>query len=163
MNLNKFEVLVSLSTASIGYTMKVLKGSAIPLPCHFPLSSQVTADALWFKETGVGKRMQLIPRDDSTGDNNRVEQLYPLDHDQTIILRDTVMEDAGIYQCESVDGKKLSTVYVIVEGMCGNLFYNGTINYYSKWKTNKLHMSINFNRNVCIINTFAHQGYQKTK
>ena len=101
--------------ASIGYTMKVLKGSAIPLPCHFPLSSQVTADALWFKETGVGKRMQLIPRGDSTGDNNRVEQLYPLDHDQTIILRDTVMEDAGIYQCESVDGKKLSTVYVIVE------------------------------------------------
>nr|AFO64913.1 C1 inhibitor [Oplegnathus fasciatus]AHA51697.1 C1 inhibitor precursor [Oplegnathus fasciatus] len=101
--------------ALVGYTIKAFTGTNVHLPCHFPPSSQVTANALWFKETGVGKRTRLNAGDESTGDNARVDLLYPGDHDQTISLRDTVMEDAGIYSCESAEGQKLSTVYVIVE------------------------------------------------
>ncbi|XP_070684079.1 plasma protease C1 inhibitor [Pempheris klunzingeri] len=100
--------------ASIGYTIKVNEGSTFQLPCHFPFSSKVTANALWFKEMDVGKKTLLNTGDESTGDGERVELLYPLDHDQTVILRDAVMEDAGIYQCESAEGKKMSTVYIIV-------------------------------------------------
>lgn len=112
-----------LSTASIGYTIKAIEGSTIHLPCHFPSSSQVSANALWFNETGVGTRTLLNLGEGSTGDNERVEQLYPLDHDQTIILRDAVIEDAGIYKCESVEGELLSTIHVIIEGRSGNLFH----------------------------------------
>ncbi|XP_044046955.1 plasma protease C1 inhibitor isoform X2 [Siniperca chuatsi] len=101
--------------AMIGYTIKVIEGSTLHLPCHFPPYSQVRANALWFKGMGVGKKTRLNPGDDSAGDNDRVELLYPLDHDQTIIIRDTIMEDAGIYDCESAEGEKLSTVYIIVE------------------------------------------------
>lgn len=50
-----------------------------------------------------------------------MEHLYPLDHDQTIIMRDIVMEDAGIYRCDSPEGDKLSTVQVIVDGRSGTL------------------------------------------
>lgn len=134
-------MLVSLSTAVIGYTIKVNFGTNVKLPCHFPPSSQITANALWFKETDVGERTQLNLGDESTVDDNRVGLIYPFDHDQTIVLRNTVLEDAGIYNCESVDGEKLSTVYIIVDGRYGNLFYMlltapyvqfRTINYYSK-------------------------------
>lgn len=117
------EVFVSLSTASVRYIFKVTEGSNIHLPCYFPLSSQVEANALWFKETGVGRRMRLNTGDDSTGDSEKVEQLYPLDHDQTIILRQIVMEDAGTYTCESANRQKLSTVDIVVEGRFGNLFH----------------------------------------
>ncbi|GLD66933.1 plasma protease C1 inhibitor-like protein [Lates japonicus] len=98
--------------ASIGYTIKVIKGSYVRLPCNFPPGSQVVANALWFRETDDGRRMMLNPQDE---ENNKLELLYPFDHDQTLILRDTAMDDAGIYTCESTDGKKLSTVYIIVE------------------------------------------------
>ncbi|XP_041789969.1 plasma protease C1 inhibitor [Chelmon rostratus] len=101
--------------ASVRYIFKVTEGSNIHLPCYFPLSSQVEANALWFKETGVGRRMRLNTGDDSTGDSEKVEQLYPLDHDQTIILRQIVMEDAGTYTCESANRQKLSTVDIVVE------------------------------------------------
>nr|XP_046270185.1 plasma protease C1 inhibitor [Scatophagus argus] len=101
--------------ASVGYTIRVIEGTTINLPCNFPKSSQVRANALWFKETGAGKRTQLNLGDDSTGGNERMEQLYPMDTDQAVILREVVMEDAGVYSCESAKGEKLSTVYVVVE------------------------------------------------
>ncbi|XP_032387597.1 plasma protease C1 inhibitor [Etheostoma spectabile] len=96
--------------ASISYTIKVIEGNTAHLPCYFPPSSQVKADALWFKETGPNMSTWLDPGDD----NKRVELLYPLDHDQTSIIRNTVMEDAGLYIC-SAEGKSLSSVNVIVE------------------------------------------------
>lgn len=64
----------------------------------------------------------MNPEDDSTDYFNRLELLYPLDRDQTILLQDIVMEDSGIYHCESADGEKLSTLYITVEGRFGYLF-----------------------------------------
>ncbi|XP_040000915.1 plasma protease C1 inhibitor [Xiphias gladius] len=101
--------------ASTGYTIKVTEGSKVHLPCHFPPGIQVVANALWFKETDVGQRTRVNPEDDSTDYFNRLELLYPLDRDQTILLQDIVMEDSGIYHCESADGEKLSTLYITVE------------------------------------------------
>ncbi|XP_040892483.1 plasma protease C1 inhibitor [Toxotes jaculatrix] len=101
--------------ASIGYTIKVEEGSTVHLPCHFPRDSPVLANALWFKETDGGKRTKLNLEDDSAGDDKRLDLLYPFDYDQTMVLKDTTMEDTGIYYCESADGEKLSTVYIIVE------------------------------------------------
>ncbi|KAI3352413.1 hypothetical protein L3Q82_005376 [Scortum barcoo] len=101
--------------ALVGYTVKVYTGGSVNLPCHYPPSSQVRANALWFRDTVTGKRTRLNVGEDTTGDNPKVELLYPLDHDQTIIIRNVVIEDAGIYSCESAEGKKLSTVYAIVE------------------------------------------------
>ncbi|XP_035493307.2 plasma protease C1 inhibitor [Scophthalmus maximus] len=101
--------------ASIAYTIKATEGSTVHLPCHFPPSSQVMANAVWFKETEAGTKTSLNTEDDSTDDSNRLKLLYPLDHVQTVVIRDTVMEDAGIYHCESTEGKKLSTIYIIVE------------------------------------------------
>ncbi|XP_034393449.1 plasma protease C1 inhibitor [Cyclopterus lumpus] len=101
--------------ASFSYVIKVFEGSTAHLPCHFPPSNQVKANALWFKEAGLDKRTQLPLEGDPSADNKRVEQLYPLDHDQTIIIRDIVMEDAGNYICQSAEEKKLSSVYIIVE------------------------------------------------
>ncbi len=72
---------------------------------------------------GAGERKCLSTGDDSTDDNAKVELLYPNDHDQTIILRDVAMEDAGTYSCESAEGAKLSTVDIIIEGRSGNLSY----------------------------------------
>lgn len=115
-NLKRCEVFASLPTATFGYAIKVNKGTNVYLPCHFPPSSQVKANALWFKETGVGQRIQLHPGDGSTDEVERLEQLYPLDHDQTVVLREVLMEDAGSYTCESPENKKLSTVDILVEG-----------------------------------------------
>lgn len=98
--------------AVIGYTIKVTEGTDVNLPCHFPSSSQFKANALWFKEPGVGKRTEL----NVTDDNGKLDLLYPDSSDQTVLLRDTAMEDAGIYLCESAEGEKLSSVYIIVDG-----------------------------------------------
>lgn len=111
-----------LFVASVDYTIRVFKGAIINLPCHFPLSSEVTINAKWFKQTGPGKWTQLNLIDESTDGNERVKQLYPGDYDQTIIVRDAVIEDDGIYKCESPEGKILSTVQVIVRGRSGNFF-----------------------------------------
>ncbi|KAK2817044.1 hypothetical protein Q5P01_025235 [Channa striata] len=97
--------------ASIGYTVKVFEGSDVNLPCYFPSTSQVSNNALWFKETTTGKS-KLNLEDDN---NKKMQLLYPLDHDQRIVLRETVMEDSGLYHCELENGQKLSTVYLIVE------------------------------------------------
>lgn len=115
---NVFSSFSFPATASIGYTIKAPEGSRVHLPCHFPPSSlPVRANAVWYKETGAGMRSQLTLEDDSTDENKKLELLYPLDQDQTIILRNIVMEDAGIYQCETTEGEKLSTVYIFVEGI----------------------------------------------
>lgn len=103
--------------ALVGYAIKLKVGDEARLPCHFPPYSQVTANALWFKDLGVGKRTLLNAGDESTDDNARVELLYPGDHDQTLMLRGIVMEDAGTYSCESADGQKLSTVDLFVEAV----------------------------------------------
>ncbi|XP_056228466.1 plasma protease C1 inhibitor [Seriola aureovittata] len=100
--------------ALLDITIKVNRGSDVHLPCHFPPSSQVMANALWFKKTDPVGRTQLNPEDD-TDDTTRLSLLYPLDNDQTILIKDTIMEDAGIYHCESADGERLSTIYIIVE------------------------------------------------
>ncbi|XP_022062525.1 plasma protease C1 inhibitor [Acanthochromis polyacanthus] len=97
--------------AAIGYTIKVTEGGYVNLPCHFSPSSQFKANALWFKEPGVGTRTEL----NVTNDNGKLELLYPDSSDQTVLLRDTAMEDAGIYLCESAEGEKLSSVYLIVD------------------------------------------------
>uniref|UniRef100_UPI0037E857D1 plasma protease C1 inhibitor n=1 Tax=Semicossyphus pulcher TaxID=241346 RepID=UPI0037E857D1 len=96
------------------YTIKITEGNSGNLPCYFPRTSQVTANALWFKETRLGQRAQLNTEDNSSDDDKRIEQLYPSDHDQTIILRDTVLTDTGKYFCES-EGKTLSTVFIFIE------------------------------------------------
>ncbi|XP_029999413.1 plasma protease C1 inhibitor [Sphaeramia orbicularis] len=100
--------------AFFDYTIKVNSGSAVRLPCHVP-SSQVNANALWFKDEGNGRRTQLIPVGESISDDRKLELLYPFDRDHTIILSEPVVEDTGIYHCESAEGKKFSTVNLIVE------------------------------------------------
>lgn len=110
-----------LFAASVFYTLKAIEGSTIYLPCDFPSSTQVKANALWSKEIVAGTKTPLNLGDDSTGDNQRMEHLYPLDHDQTLIIRDIVMEDAGIYWCDAPEGYELSTVQVIVDGRSGTL------------------------------------------
>lgn len=112
-----------LFVASVIYTIRVFKGGNINLPCHLPLSGKVTIDAKWFKQTAPDKWRQLNLTDEPTGGNERVKQLYPGDYDQTIIIRDAVLEDDGIYKCESPEGKKLSTVQVIVGGRSGTVFH----------------------------------------
>ncbi|XP_041839418.1 plasma protease C1 inhibitor [Melanotaenia boesemani] len=95
------------------YTVVATEGSTVNLPCYFPSSNQVMANALWFKETGASQRSQLKLEDDFTGDK-KLDLLYPMDNDQTIILRRVVVEDAGVYSCESAEGQILSTGYLIV-------------------------------------------------
>lgn len=131
---------LSLSVATVDLSMKVMEGSTIQLLCHFPHSSQVTVNAQWYKESDNVRRTKLN-LDESSPDGNRVEQLYPLDHDQTILIRNVVMEDAGIYTCESPAGEKLSTIYMTVEGTAIiSVFYfepvmltaNGCLHKYNK-------------------------------
>lgn len=117
-----FFLCLHLFVASVIYTIRVFKGSNIQLPCHLPQSSEGELNAKWFKQTGDEWR-QLNLSDGSTDGDERVEQLYPGDYDQTIMVRDAAIEDHGIYKCESPEGKKLSTVQVIVEGRSGNLFH----------------------------------------
>ncbi|KAG7486932.1 plasma protease C1 inhibitor [Solea senegalensis] len=110
--MNTYDIVVD---ASVSYAIKVIEGSSVHLPCHFPLSTQVNSNALWFRETYAGTSTVLTLGNQSSDGNNRLKLLYPDDHDQTILLRDTVMDDAGIYQCRSEAGVKLSTIHVIVE------------------------------------------------
>lgn len=118
LHLQQSELIVSSITASFSYMIKAPVGADIYLLCNLPPSSQVKANALWFKVTD-GRRTQLNLEE--TVEDSRVERRYPLDHDQSIIIRQTVMEDAGTYHCESADGQKLSSIYISVEGGCGSV------------------------------------------
>ncbi|XP_042341707.1 plasma protease C1 inhibitor [Plectropomus leopardus] len=118
--------------ASISYTMKVIQGSIARLQCQFPMSSQVTANALWFKVKTDGTRTQLNTEDEST--SNRVKLIYPNDHDQTINIENTVLEDTGAYQCESADGVILSSINIIVE-LAPTAIPHSCIGYTTAWET----------------------------
>lgn len=104
------------------YQIKAFTKSDVKLPCNIPSSREVSANALWFKETADG-RIKLNLEDDSADDNKKIELIFPLDHDQSIMVINAGMEDAGIYECELDDGKKLSTVNLTVEGR-GLVKYN---------------------------------------
>ncbi|KAM4604180.1 plasma protease C1 inhibitor [Polymixia lowei] len=102
--------------ASTGYTLKVQQGSTINLPCNRPSSNHDEAYALWFKQVAGGKRIQQSPVE-VTKAGERLEWLYtdPSDSDQTITLKDSVIEDAGIYYCESATGERFNTINLIVD------------------------------------------------
>ncbi|XP_061601050.1 plasma protease C1 inhibitor [Cololabis saira] len=99
---------------SLRYTITVAEGSDVTLPCFFPPSQRITTNALWFKETGDGKKTRLNLEDDSIHEK-KVELLYGLDPEQTIILRRGAAEDAGVYICESAGGERLSTLNLVFE------------------------------------------------
>ncbi|XP_062244487.1 plasma protease C1 inhibitor [Platichthys flesus] len=118
VKVNNVEMISSYDikvAASSVYTIKVSLGSRAHLPCHFPTSSQVSTNAFWFRETDAGKKMSLNLEDDILNDIQRFSLIYPFDSDQTVLIRDTVLEDAGIYHCESAAGQKLSTVRLMVQ------------------------------------------------
>ncbi|XP_075901450.1 plasma protease C1 inhibitor [Nelusetta ayraudi] len=100
--------------ASIVYTVKGYEGHVIYLPCQLPGSTPVQANTVWSKDTDSGTQIQLNFAYDLTGEPH-AELLYPGDHDQTVIMRNLVMEDAGIYRCHSAEGEQLSTVQVLIE------------------------------------------------
>lgn len=101
--------------ALIVYTIHAIEGLNAHLPCHFQPSTQVKKNAMWFKDVDRDETTRLDQQEGSVGYADRLSLLYPLDQDQTVILRDIVLGDTGIYHCESADGKKLSTVYLTVK------------------------------------------------
>ncbi|KAM4585318.1 plasma protease C1 inhibitor [Odontesthes bonariensis] len=107
--INRYNLTVD---ESFSYAVKVIAGLDAHLGCRFQASGQVKV--LWFKETGAGKRTELNIQDDVT-DDRKLEPLYPNDQDQSILLRHAVMDDAGVYYCETAEGKRLSTVELTVE------------------------------------------------
>ncbi|XP_059193608.1 plasma protease C1 inhibitor [Centropristis striata] len=119
INQDQMEIITTYNITvleSIIYYIKVTEGSDAQLPCNFPRSSNVKANALWFKETGAEKNRTLLnPEDVPTAEDNRVELMYPSDPDQTLLIRNVVMEDAGQYLCESAEGATLSSALIIVE------------------------------------------------
>uniref|UniRef100_A0A3P9ISG9 Serpin peptidase inhibitor, clade G (C1 inhibitor), member 1 n=1 Tax=Oryzias latipes TaxID=8090 RepID=A0A3P9ISG9_ORYLA len=111
------EIMGKYSVRVMGYFeffVKVTEGSSVHIPCYYPTSDQSKPNALWFKEEESGKRTKLNTEDESN-EKKKVELLYPGDPDQTIILREAAMEDAGLYTCESHNGGKLTTAYLSVE------------------------------------------------
>lgn len=97
-------------------TLKVLEDSNVFLPCYLPSSSKVVSNALWFKETGAGKRTRLNTEEDPTGDE-KVELLSPTEQDQTIMIKKVEMGDAGVYICESAEWERLNSLQLKVEGI----------------------------------------------
>ncbi|CAJ1052257.1 plasma protease C1 inhibitor [Xyrichtys novacula] len=96
------------------FTMKIMEGQSGHLPCFFPPFSRVSANAVWVKKT-ENQETELNLEDRSSDGDMRIEQLYPFDQDQTIILRNAVVTDTGIYKCVSAEGETLSTVYTFIE------------------------------------------------
>lgn len=104
-----------LPAGSITYDLSAVVGSTIHLPCILPHSGPILANALWFKETGFGQVTQVhIPQDSAEMD--RMQQLYPMDRDQSVLFRNVVLEDSGIYYCKSAEGEELSTVRLTIKG-----------------------------------------------
>lgn len=111
-----------LSAASIVYDINTAQGSTIYLPCYFPHSSQILANALWYKETGIGQKTLLHFSEKPLDELERVQQIYPLDQDQSVKFTNVLMEDSGTYRCESPEGEELSIVRVTVKGKLITLF-----------------------------------------
>lgn len=111
-----------LSAASIVYDINTAQGSTIYLPCYFPHSSQILANALWYKETGIGQKKVLHFSEKPLDELERVQQIYPLDQDQSVKFTNVLMEDSGTYRCESPEGEELSIVRVTVKGKLITLF-----------------------------------------
>lgn len=100
----------------ISYTMVVGERASARLPCNFFPEYEVKANALWFKESSSNKRKAMLTSADGTlGEDGKAELLYPLDHDQTMTLREVTMDDQGLYHCDSPEGVKLSLVRLIVK------------------------------------------------
>lgn len=117
LNLKSF---LPFHAVSKDFTVRITEGRTGYLPCFYPCFSQVTANALWFKGTS-----QLNLEDNSAENDRRIEHIFPLDKDQTIVLRDTVSTDAGMYFCKTAEGETLSTVHTIIEGT----FINPSLRY----------------------------------
>lgn len=136
-----------LSVASFVYEINTFHGSTIYLPCNVPQFNQIPANALWYKETSAGQRVDF--REGASGEMKPMQQLYPLDQDQSVILRNVVTEDSGIYHCEFPKGEKLSTVRVTVKGrLTAPLlhFYLNSINY----------LMIHLNDNAVYVNSYLY-------
>lgn len=103
-----------LSAEFFVYAINAVQGSTIYLPCNFAQSSRILANAQWYKETGDGQRIYV--GEGASAETQRMQQLYPLDPDQSVIITNVVMEDSGIYHCQSAEGEELSIVQVTVEG-----------------------------------------------
>lgn len=102
--------------ASISYTMVVGENSNAYLPCNFLSDHKVKANALWFRQTASSnKEAMLTSADGLSSTDEKAGLLYPLDHDQTMILRDITMADQGQYFCEYPEGVRLSSVTLIVQ------------------------------------------------
>ncbi|XP_055079616.1 plasma protease C1 inhibitor [Periophthalmus magnuspinnatus] len=99
----------------ISYIMLVAEGTNARLPCNYGSDHQVKGNALWFKEMANNKIKMLTHADHTMSEDGKAGLLYPMDHDQTMSLRDVTMEDQGLYHCDSPDGARLSTVELIVK------------------------------------------------
>ncbi|XP_015248921.1 PREDICTED: factor XIIa inhibitor-like [Cyprinodon variegatus] len=104
----------SLTVESLLTTVKIQENSDVLLPCYLPPSSGVISNALWFKESSVGKRKRLQTEEES-GTQEKIELISPNELDQTIMVRNIKMEDAGLYICESADGQRLISIQLEVE------------------------------------------------
>lgn len=111
-----------LSAASIVYDINAAQGSTIFLPCYLPQSSQILVNALWYKETGIGQKTLLHFSKEPMDELERLQQIYPLDQDQSVKFTNVLMEDSGTYRCESPEGEELSVVRVTVTGKLITLF-----------------------------------------
>lgn len=111
-----------LSAASIIYNINAAQGSAIYLPCYFPHSSHILAKARWYKEMGDGEKILLNVGEDSLDELEHVQQIYPLEEDQSLKFTNVLMENSGTYRCESPKGEELSIVRVTVKGKLITLF-----------------------------------------
>ncbi|XP_013868646.1 plasma protease C1 inhibitor [Austrofundulus limnaeus] len=106
--------IFNLTVDPVHSIIKASGGFDVSLPCYLPSSRPILGNALWFKETIGGKRIQLRLEDDS-GNEEKLVLVYPDDHDQTIILKRANAEDSGIYSCESAEGENLHTIHLFVK------------------------------------------------
>lgn len=119
-----------LSAAVIADVIHAIEGSTIYLPCYFPHSSQIPAKAVWYKETDEGPKYLL---EESSAKLEQVQQLYPLVQDQSLVFRDVLLEDSGMYHCTSAQGEDLSTIQVTVKGRLITLWIHHSPHQGSLW------------------------------
>nr|XP_046163670.1 plasma protease C1 inhibitor-like [Oncorhynchus gorbuscha] len=125
---------------SSSYILKVIEGSTVNLPCDRPPSSKDPVH--WYRyDKGMtnGTRKQLNPAE--TGEmveGDRLEWLYgPLEKDMTITLNEVKMEDAGMYYCETAEGRdsrNFNTIELIVEAAPTVLPYS-CVGFMTPWES----------------------------